>query len=290
MKRTTAILAVLALVFSASCTQKAKVASDSNETDEDVETTCDTISTVRIEKDAEKDGAHCHIGVDYPVCSDKKLQRHLLNYIMEEIDKFCFIDHEPFTLEDQSKEELDTIVGWCAWAMVDILKDEVAENTDEEGMSYFPSGDRMLDLNMLCQAPKYVSYMSQYQEFTGGAHGMYAFIPATIVKSSGKRLTNILRPDKEEDMQSVLWEGLLEGTDDEQYRNDINEYLEYSGRPKDVLPLPENEPWLAPDGVHLQYQPYEICNWAMGAPVIVIPTEKALPFISDEAAKLHNNK
>lgn len=41
---------------------------------------------------------------------------------------------------------------------------------------------------------------------------------------------------------------------------------------------------MAPDGIHIMYQPLEICFWP-GEPEIVIPFDEAKPFLTDEADK-----
>ena len=70
-------------------------------------------------------------------------------------------------------------------------------------------------------------------------------------------------------------------------QGDLEEYLKYLKHlEREDIPLPEEDAWLQPDGVHIQYQPYEICTWVMGMPEFVIPAKDAQPFISKEASLL----
>ncbi len=278
------ILAAIFLATITCCTQQTKAnVSDSN----------DTITVKRLSKYASSVGA-CTIEVDYPICSDTTLTRYLLDVITAEIDSFNVCEHVPYRLTDYTEEALDTIIGACAWQMTEILDEEVRETAELFGEDApFPtnSGSRRLELFLVAETPQCVSYRVLYEEFTGGAHGMYSLTPITISKSDGHRITQILRPEMEDQMQELLWEGLMErieGNDSARmaYREELEQYLEYAYNNKSHLPLPQEEPWIAADGLHLQYQPYEICNWAMGAPEIVIPAEKARPFVSVEAATL----
>ncbi len=232
-------------------------------------------------------GGSCYIEVDYPVCSNDTLKRYLLEYIITELDSFNQSDHAPIHMSDISVEAIDTIVGTCAWQMARYLDREIQELEEECG-GHVPSlcGARSLFLKMVSATPKCVSYLATYEEFTGGAHGGYIYTPAVIRRSDGHRLTAIFKQGVEEQMQELLWEALLADSrteeDKNSYRAMVEEYLGGSSH----LPLPRKEPWIAADGVHLQYQSYQVGNWAMGAPETIIPAGKARPFLTEEAAAL----
>ena len=232
----------------------------------------------------------CIIKVDYPICSNDRLAHRLLEHIACELDSFCPADHAPYQLKDYSVEALDTLIGTCAWQTIPSLDEEVESWEESSSEGELPiCGIRSLTLKFLTDMPKCVSYLTCYEEFSGGVHGMYYYWPCTIRKSDGKRLTNILKENLEEKMQEVLWNCLLNNAEEDNkagYREAFESYLDYAYGNKKHLPLPEAEPWIGHDGLHLQYQPYEIGTWAMGSVEILIPTEQALPFVSDEAASL----
>lgn len=244
--------------------------------------------TYTIKKSAHSDGGGtCYLEVDYPICDSDILKRYLLQYIITELDSFNLAGHTPYRLSDLSIQAIDTLVGTCAWQMAKLLDEEV-KGLEEDFGGPFPMlcGLRQLDLKMVSCTPKCVGYLASYQEFTGGAHGAYLFTPTIIRRSDGKCFTDIFKPEVEDSMQPILWKYLLESTggtesDKESYREMVENYLETSH-----LPLPDKGGWIAHDGLHLHYQPYEIGNWAMGAPDFVIPADKARPFVSDEVAAL----
>lgn len=253
------------------------------------------VEAKKVTFEATQPNAFCSISVDEPVCNNPRLRSQLMKYIIDELEIFTYEDTQPLMRPDFDSMTVEEIVKDYATAKAEMLsKEKTNTDKDDEGVNEDPRQRsdwiENLYINLMADSTQYVSYLVEGSSFTGGIHGSYWFRTATINKNNGQVLANIFRPDAQEKIQQMLWKRLTESRGEEEdkevFRRSIEEYLEYSYGQKDVLPLPKAEPMLTPTGIVLQYQSYEICNFAMGAPQLTFTTEEALPFLSDEAARL----
>ena len=239
----------------------------------------------------------CTITLDYPICEDNEVKGHILDYLRDSlvsIAKYAMIPTELHDLPDIHEVSIDSFMRVVANQIATSYSNDAIESLasweDMEEMPIWMSA-RDCDITIKIEADNaaYTSYTIMVYAFCGGAHASYFIVPTTIRKDNGKAVSNIMRRDKEKDMQTLLWQLVADADSTGEYKGIVAEYLglidtTYVGDP--FLGLPSQEPWLAPDGVHLQYQPYEITPWVYGSPTFVIPIDKAKPYISNEAFKL----
>ena len=121
---------------------------------------------------------------------------------------------------------------------------------------------------------KYVTYLTTYGEYQGGAHGSSYETGVTFNKSTGRQIGwDVLKDTGKREFRQLMKEGLCEyfqsvGMDvstDEQ----LKEML-YTDAEVDNLPLPAWAPYLTEEGMVFRYQQYEIAAYAVGIPTFTI--------------------
>ena len=263
----------------------------------------DIVAITSIESEKEQVGATAKITVEFPVGNDSPTRRAIIDYINENLHTMGYLSvlreegphpasvkdvHFPSNTCDEATfrtflDQLTTVV--CKLTSRD--QQEYAQSLEEDGESYQPRWFDNRFIGKVADTDTYVSYATYWGEFCGGAHDNRGSNAITIRKTDGMPITDIFKEDVEEDIQPLLWKYLIVSENPEnpaEYRAEIKKFLKANyGNSEDLL-LPRGTSYLAPDGVHILYQPLEICFWP-GEPEIIIPYSAAKPFISIEAAK-----
>ena len=260
-----------------------------------------TLTFNSIECEKEQPGATSHMTVEFPTGDDSPLRRAIIDYIYQNLrtmgnltihleegplapaDKHV---HFPSNTCDETVfktflEEVTTIV--CKQASDD--QQEYAKSLAEDGETYEVKWFDNRFIGIKAETDTYVSCVTYWGEFCGGAHDSRGSNATTIRKSDGKPITPIFKEDVEEAMQPLLWKYLIisENPDNpEEYRAEIKKFLKANYGNSERLFLPEGTSYLAPDGVHILYQPLEICFWP-DEPEIIIPFSASKPFLTKEA-------
>lgn len=252
----------------------------------------DTYKTIAYQ--VEQPGASSEVSVDFPVDVKEPVRSAVIEYIFHALTAYKG-DALPGTPkpEDCTETTMKTILNQFAETLASWYgseREEYAASLAEEGETYDVEWYINISVNKAAETQQYVSYACYYGDYQGGAHGQRYSDAVTIRKSDGKRIKDIFREGVDAQMQPLLWKYLLAEYDSEEdkqeYRKAILDYLDYQN--VDILLLPSDS-YIAPDGIHLVYQYYEICPWAMGAPDVVIPISEALPYLTKEAAQLVKN-
>ena len=252
----------------------------------------DTYKTIAYQ--VEQPGASSEVSVDFPVDVKEPVRSAVIEYIFHALTAYKG-DALPGTPkpEDCTETTIKTILNQFAETLASWYgseREEYAASLAEEGETYDVEWYINISVNKAAETQQYVSYACYYGDYQGGAHGQRYSDAVTIRKSDGKRIKDIFRDGVDEEMQPLLWKYLLSDIDSDEgkqeYRNMIMTYL--GNEQTAIVPLPYVS-YLAPDGIHLEYQPYEIGPWSLGAPNIVIPVSEALPYLTKEAAKLVKN-
>ncbi|WP_455101833.1 DUF3298 domain-containing protein [Prevotella denticola] len=143
------------------------------------------------------------------------------------------------------------------------------------------------------ETERFVTYVSTYYIYAGGAHGMTSEYGVTFDKKSGVRLRNILNADCEKVLQPLLKEkvenylGQTVGSDDrEMSEAELKDLMDGLFLEDGVIPLPGNGLYLSPEGVVFSYGQYEISAYAVGMPTFTVPYEKIGKYLSPEARRL----
>lgn len=180
----------------------------------------------------------------------------------------------------------DSVLGYYGKAQADTLASWIKEGYAMEGQTL--TYDYAIKKSY--EAPAFVTYVTTFSTYEGGAHGMYGTSGVTIRKSDGRRFGNDMFADTNSDgFHALIKEGLRH------YFNSNGMTIRTDEQLKDALitdadvnylPLPATAPYMSKDGVVFIYQPYEIAPYAAGAPTFTVPYTKIKPFLTATAKKL----
>lgn len=249
----------------------------------------DEVEVSSIHFDKEQPGGSSSVLVDFPLGDNQPVRRTIIDFILERCKSLNSVEDVVFPSNTCNEvtfgkflEEYTTAVSRnCA----DDQHDYAVYMEDE---SYEVTWFSNLYIQKVADTSRYVSYSAYHGEFIGGAHDARGSEAVTIRKTDGARIDSLFVDGVEEKMQPLLWKYLIESEnpdDSAAFRNEINQFLEANYGIRDYLHLPYGSCYLAPDGVHILYQPLEICFWP-GEPEIVIPPKEAKPFLTKEARQL----
>ena len=143
------------------------------------------------------------------------------------------------------------------------------------------------------ETSRYITYVSSFYLYSGGAHGMYSEYAVNFDKKTGVILRDILNPKDIKALQPILRSGLesffrkfdvADGEKDVEGRikADMDNLFIENG----IIPLPESGVYLSPEGVVFIYRQYEIGAYAIGTPTFTVPYNKIGKFLSAEAQRL----
>ena len=230
------------------------------------------------------------VSVDFPIGNDSPVRRSIIDFIYDQfqgIYQGVEVQHPSNSCSEADfKAYLDKFNKTLCQLTEEDRKESFADSDGgESGEAAWYSN---LYINKVADTDQYVSYTTYHVDFSGGAHEERGTYAVTIRKSDGAVISSIFADNVEEKMQPLLWKYLIASEnpeDPDEYRAEINRFLEANYGSSDYLPLPGENAYLAPDGVYILYQPLEICFWP-GEPVIVIPVDEAKPYLSSEAVKL----
>ena len=238
--------------------------------------------------EVENSGANARVSVDFPVNVQEPLRRAVVGYILERLDSYRG-ENLAAPSDKCDEETFNTFLSELATNLATRYGEEqrdYAKSMEEAGEEYNVTFYVNIYIPKAAETEEFVSFACYFGDFEGGVHGERYSDGVTFRKRDGKRMDDIFRNDVDEAIQPVLWKAILASDDadgDSEYRKGIEDYL--SMEKLELLPLP-SVAFLTPEGVHIEYQYYQICPWAQGAPTAEIPIGEALPFLTKEAAKL----
>lgn len=250
----------------------------------------DTLSISNMNFEKELPGGSSIVNVDFPLGENKVLRKAVVDYIYECLQIFSGvkITYPPNTCDEPT---FKAFLEKYTQALCQITADEQQEfvrSFSEEEVPYTMDWFSNLAILKATDTDKYVSYVFFWGEFCGGAHDNRGSSAITIRKSDGAWVINIFKEDVEDDMQPLLWKYLIaseEPEDEKEFVEEINKFLEANYGYRDFLHISQSS-YLAPDGIHLIYDPQEISFWYMGTLEIIIPYQDARPFLTEEIIQL----
>lgn len=247
---------------------------------------------VGISMEKEQKGASSQVWVQFPTGDDSPVRRSVIDFIFQCMHSYtnANIIYPSNTCDEETfKAFLDIYTDSLCHAY-SMDQQEYAAFCAESGEEYDVSWFHNFSIQEVAESDRYVSYSCYDGEFCGGAHDNRGSRAQTFSKSDGAAIDIFVADeDVADQMQGILWKYLIdseEESDAEDFVEEIRNFLEANYGNPYQLHLPVQNIFLAPDGVHLQYPPLEICYWAMGSQEIVIPYEAAKPFLTSVAARL----
>lgn len=146
-----------------------------------------------------------------------------------------------------------------------------------------------LALTQQMDTERFVIYSHEMTVWMGGPHPNGVAYDMVFIKPSGRLLTSVVKPSSLKAMQPLLVEGVKD------YFRQCETPLE-DGSPfsmlsvdDNIIPLPQHTPSFTPEGVAFCYQEYEIACYAAGRISFIIPYDKIMPHMTDEARSLVEN-
>ena len=210
----------------------------------------------------------CDIHIDYPVEGPEKTVSAIRDFIKSTLFEEGGITHndDPQTMVhdycEESQERQRKMLNQMG------IEHVSEDNAPEEG----------IDMRVVCITPKFVTYeIYRYSYITHGAHGEYSDYGVTFRMKDGHRFSDDLLNRVDEGLYSHIREGMKH-----YFGVRTDEALEaICTADLSLLPMPTFPPYLVRDGVRFHFSIYDICPFEQGDPVVTIPYEIALPYLTE---------
>lgn len=161
-------------------------------------------------------------------------------------------------------------------------KDE-QEKEDGESMAGWYSYYKGIESHIQLYAKNLLVYRIDYNEYTGGAHGIYmsTFLNMNLHTLSPIRLDDLFASDYEEALTDLLWNQLM-------MDNNVatRQALEDLGYTTTGELAPTENFYIGPEGITFYYNVYEIAPYVMGPVKITLPYEAMQHLLSDDEGVL----
>lgn len=214
------------------------------------------------------------LSVDYPVKGSPLMLKVLRQFIAKTMGAdSSFIDNRDSLLKSAHQ---------FGYKQMKSVRDEIMYDAETDIPTYFISYDIKKGADRL----GYVTYLVNYADYSGGAHGSAYATGSTFTKKDGKCWEwDMLKDTKSNGFRQLMKEGVRDHFKMFEKQDITDEQL------KDLLlidenvnhiPLPAWAPYLTDEGVAFAYQQYEIAPYAAGIISFIIPYEKIMPYLVPE--------
>jgi len=156
--------------------------------------------------------------IAYPT-NENAVGQSVRAYLEEELCSAALLGADENGIRPQRAQNVADQVRYSGMQAHDLLAQSremqrkyMLEERDEEDMDgeiSVPNYEQMFTSKPLCQTDNYVTYQTENYIYLGGAHGNTSRTFATFAKASGNQLGRVLKSGKEDEMQSLLREGML---------------------------------------------------------------------------------
>ena len=229
-------------------------------------------------------GGGCKIIVELPSNASTTVMGHITRYVKAQLTEFgC----------DRYPDAIPTISSGSSFSqMLDAYSHSIAESystahnnmfvtpteelkQNEEAMRIMRDWTVVIEFRLKADTDDYISFLASMLEDVGGFNSTTWQVPTSIRKSDGLPIENIFKREREDHMQFTLRKLYMsQHPNTNIFNGDDNDQK---------LRFPVEEPWLAPDGLHLIYNPGELFGLPHDCSELVIPISEALPCISKES-------
>lgn len=243
------------------------------------------------------------ICVDWPVAGNKALTDSIRQYICEELATLPYEESETEAkLFDDGAKAVEAAIAMQHKALADSWRE-----AKEAGIPHDMAYSYYLHVFKGDEGKNYITYHSNNEGFTGGAHGFASSEGITFRKSDGRRIGYRRHINLEKECDDLLDQTLFSQPEspqlaallkegvrsyfkqfDEETALDDEQLKEALIGVDDVnrIPLPSTPPVFTKEGLSFIYQQYEIAPYAAGMPNFVIPYDKVRPFLTKDAQSL----
>lgn len=164
-----------------------------------------------------------------------------------------------------------------------MYQQESKEDTDNIGAWY--SYYKGIEGHVQFYHKNLLVYRIDYNEYTGGAHGIYmtTYLNLNLTTLTPLRLEDLFVPNYKEALTDLLWNQLMADN-----HVATHEELEDMGYTSTGELTPTENFYLGPDGITFHYNVYDIAPYVMGAIQITLPYD-AVRHLLNDAAFIQNN-
>lgn len=229
--------------------------------------------------DSTKPGCNLILNFAYALhSSDTKLKDSLNTFFLSA----CFGDkYLHYTPEDAVKKYTKSYIKDYRKDLEPMYAKDKEDQSDIGGWySYYKSIESKVQL----YKKHLLVYRIDYNEYTGGAHGIYmsTFFNIDLRTLRPVRLNDIFVGDYKDTLTELLWMQLM--ADQKVSTNQELEDMGYAST-GDLEPI-ENF-YLSPEGITFYYNVYEITPYSMGTTQITLPYEAVTHLLSDDTMVLN---
>ncbi len=230
-----------------------------------------------------KNKAVCSISLAYPVAGGKQLVDSVRKWIANQLSPS--ISNQPDSITEKNTDFNDgrKLTAFIGTEILANLKNDLSAFDDLDF-----DEPRTLEYSAIVSplwvTTSTITYGCSTYTYLGGAHGGAGFSPAVFNRSNGDIVGwNMFPASSRLQLTQMVKEGLMKQYFEVSTTNDFRDALLVN---PDTLPLPVTPPYFMPDGVHFDYQQYEIAPYAAGMPSCVLPYSEVRPLMTAAAAAL----
>lgn len=222
--------------------------------------------TAHLFNDTARPACNIIINFAYPIhSSDEALKDSLNAYFIAACFGAPYIGEKPEAVVKQYTKEY--IEDYRRDLEPMYTKDE-NDKEDEQSIGAWYSYYKGIESHVQLYQKDLLVYRVDYNEYTGGAHGIYmkTFLNIDLTLQRPLRLDDLFVGEYTDPLTDLIWSQLM--TDNKVTTREALEDLGY-GSTGDITP-PENF-YLSKDGITFYYNVYDITPYAMGPVIVTIP-------------------
>lgn len=214
--------------------------------------------------------------------SDARLKDSLNTFFLSA----CFGDkYMAMAPEEAVRKYTEKYVGDYRNDLEPMYRKDEQDKEDEESIGAWYSYYKGIESRVQLCNPLMLTYRIDYNEYTGGAHGIYmsTFLNLDLRTLSPLRLDDLFEGDYKEALTGLLWKQLM--ADNNVATRQELEDMGYATT-GDLEPVENFYP--GPTGITFHYNVYEIAPYVMGATEITLSYKDIAPLMNDEFILLSN--
>lgn len=216
--------------------------------------------------------------------SDVKLKDSLNTFFLSA----CFGDkYMTMTPEEAIKKYTEKYVNDYRKDLEPMYRKDEQDKEDGASMEAWYSYYKGIESNIQLYIKNLLVYRIDYNEYTGGAHGIYmsSFLNMDLRTLSPVRLDDLFASDYKEALTDLLWNQLMADN-----KVATRQELEDLGYATTGELEPTENFYLDPEGITFYYNVYDIAPYVMGPVKITLPYEAMQHLLSDDNGILDSIK
>lgn len=214
--------------------------------------------------------------------SDTRLKDSLNTYFISACLGDKYIAMQP---EEAIKEYTKKYISDYRSDLEPLYQKEANDSSSDVGAWY--SYYKYIQSHVQFYAKDLLIYRYRYEEYTGGAHGIYmtSFLNIDLRTLSPIRLDNLFAEGYEEALTDLLWNQLMA-----MHKVTSREELEEMGYASTGELAPTENFYLSKEGITFYYNVYDIAPYVMGAIEISIPWEMLQHLLKEDLTIINSIK